>query len=115
MHLIDINDLESNADITVDACIVGAGAAGITVASELDEASQTVCLIEAGSYAPDEETQSLYDIEVADNPVRQNFMSRVASSLDDRGLSDSTCRALATHPPVNGSCTVKNLHSASRW
>jgi choline dehydrogenase-like flavoprotein len=76
MKLIDVNELDSNSRITADICIVGAGAAGITLASELDGASQTVCLIESGSYGPDEETQSLCDIEVVGYPVRENFMSR---------------------------------------
>jgi choline dehydrogenase-like flavoprotein len=76
MHLIDINDLGSNSTIAADICIVGAGAAGITVASELDGSSQSVCLIESGSYGPDEETQTLYDVAVAGYPVRENFMSR---------------------------------------
>src|SRR5262245_36909055 len=76
MHPIDVNDLESHFAITADICIVGAGAAGITVASELNGSSQTVCLIESGSYGPDEETQSLCDVEIAGYPVRENFMSR---------------------------------------
>jgi hypothetical protein len=76
MRLIDVNDLDSNSALTADICIVGAGAAGITVASELDGSSQAVCLIESGGYGPDERTQSLYDIEVAGYPVRENFMSR---------------------------------------
>jgi choline dehydrogenase-like flavoprotein len=76
MPLIDLNDLESNSTASVDICIVGAGAAGITLATELDGCSQTVCLLESGSYGPDEETQSLYDLEVVGYPVRENFMSR---------------------------------------
>jgi choline dehydrogenase-like flavoprotein len=76
MPLIDVNDLESNTPIMADICLVGAGAAGITVATALDGSSQTVCLIESGSYGPDAETQSLYDLEVTGYPVRQNFMSR---------------------------------------
>jgi choline dehydrogenase-like flavoprotein len=76
MRLIDVNDLESNSVISADICIVGSGAAGITLATALDGSSHTVCLIESGSYGPDEETQSLYDLEVTAYPVRENFMSR---------------------------------------
>jgi choline dehydrogenase-like flavoprotein len=76
MPLIDVNDLESNATITADICIVGSGAAGITLATALDGPSHTVCLIESGSDVPDEETQALYDLEVTGYPVRENFMSR---------------------------------------
>jgi choline dehydrogenase-like flavoprotein len=76
MQLIDVNDLASNSAVTADICIIGAGAAGITVARELDGSSHTVCLLESGGYGPDEVTQSLYDIEVAGYPVRENYMSR---------------------------------------
>jgi choline dehydrogenase-like flavoprotein len=76
MRLIDVNDLESNSVISADICLVGSGAAGITLATALDGSSQTVCLIESGSYGPDDETQSLYDLEVAGYPVRENFMAR---------------------------------------
>jgi choline dehydrogenase-like flavoprotein len=76
MAFIDVNELKSNSDITGDICIVGSGAAGITIARELDGSSQTVCLIDSGSHGPDEETQSLYDIDVVGYPVRENFMSR---------------------------------------
>jgi choline dehydrogenase-like flavoprotein len=76
MRIIDVNELESNSAITTDVCIVGAGAAGITVATELDGSSQTVCLLESGSYTPDEETQSLYDIDSVGYPPRENYMSR---------------------------------------
>jgi choline dehydrogenase-like flavoprotein len=76
MHLIDVNDLEANSVISADICIVGSGAAGITLATVLDGSSHTVCLIESGSYGPDEETQSLYDLEVTGYPVCEDFMSR---------------------------------------
>src|SRR5262249_16566097 len=75
-NIIDVNELQSNSVIRADICIVGAGAAGITLSSELEGSCQTVCLIESGSFAPDEDTQSLYDLEIAGYPVRENFMSR---------------------------------------
>ena len=56
MRFIDINALEWNSGIAADVCIVGAGAAGITVATGLDGSPQTVCLLESGSYTSDEET-----------------------------------------------------------
>jgi choline dehydrogenase-like flavoprotein len=76
MRLTDVNDLESNSVISADICLVGSGAAGITLATALDGSSQTVCLIESESYGLDDETQSLYDLEVAGYPVRENFMAR---------------------------------------
>ncbi len=76
MKFIDVNELPEASTITADICIVGAGAAGIAVASELDGDAQTVCVIESGSYGPDENTQALYDLEVEGHPVRERFMSR---------------------------------------
>jgi choline dehydrogenase-like flavoprotein len=73
---INANELESSSYIDSDICIVGAGAAGITVARELDGSRHTVCLLESGDFGPDEATQSLYDLEVIGYPVRENFMSR---------------------------------------
>jgi choline dehydrogenase-like flavoprotein len=55
---------------------VGSGAAGITVARELDGSSETVCLIESRDYVPDEETQAVYDLTAVGHSVRENFMSR---------------------------------------
>jgi choline dehydrogenase-like flavoprotein len=76
MKIIDANELQTATALNADICIVGTGAAGITLASELDETSYTVCLIESGGYGPDEETQALYDLEIAGHPVREHFMSR---------------------------------------
>ena len=76
MNFIDVNELPSGSTIAADVCVVGAGAAGITVATELDGSAQTVCLIESGGFGPDEETQALYALEIAGHAVREKFMSR---------------------------------------
>jgi choline dehydrogenase-like flavoprotein len=76
MRFINANDLEPNTSIRADICIVGAGAAGITLATMLDGYSLSVCLIESGDHSPDEPTQALYDLEISGYPVRENFMSR---------------------------------------
>ena len=72
MRIVDVNELAAATTITADICIIGAG----TLAGELDGGALTVCLVESGNYGPDEATQSLYDVEVAGHPVRENFMSR---------------------------------------
>ncbi|HXH12301.1 MAG TPA: GMC family oxidoreductase [Alphaproteobacteria bacterium] len=76
MKIIDGHDLQPQATITADICIVGAGAAGITIASALDGSPHSVCLIESGGYGPDEATQSLYDVINVGYPMREHFMSR---------------------------------------
>lgn len=76
MSIIDANRLQPNSLLNTDICVVGAGAAGITLSRELNGSAQSVCLVESGSYDPDEDTQALYDVDIAGYPVRENFMSR---------------------------------------
>lgn len=76
MSFIDARESSLPATIETDLCIVGAGAAGITLASELQSSGIDVCLLESGGFTPDEETQSLYDLTSTGYPVRPNFMSR---------------------------------------
>jgi len=79
MSILDARRIESGATLEADVCIVGAGAAGITLAGALSKYGQdgtTVCLIEAGDVAPDEATQSLHDVSSIGYPVREDFMAR---------------------------------------
>nr|MBA3760629.1 GMC family oxidoreductase [Gemmatimonadales bacterium] len=48
-----------------DLCIVGAGAAGITLALELEATGLRVCLLEAGGAVYEAETQRLFEGEVS--------------------------------------------------
>ena len=74
--IIDANQLDAQIDIDTDVCIVGAGAAGIVLANELNQTSTDVCLIESGHEQPTEAGQALYDVENIGYPIRENFMSR---------------------------------------
>jgi choline dehydrogenase-like flavoprotein len=49
-----------------DLCIVGAGAAGITLALQFARGGASVLLLESGGRAPEAATQALYEGEVAD-------------------------------------------------
>src|SRR4051794_26368213 len=59
MH-IDARDLESNSIIEGDICIVGAGAAGITMALEWVNTPYKVILLEGGGFEYDDKVQELY-------------------------------------------------------
>ena len=48
-------------DLHTDVCIVGAGAAGITLACQLAETPISVLLLESGGFDFNEKIQSLYD------------------------------------------------------
>lgn len=76
MSFIDARDSSLPAAIATDVCIVGAGAAGITLASELQASGMDICLVESGGFTPDEEIQSLYDLTSTGYPIRANFMAR---------------------------------------
>jgi choline dehydrogenase-like flavoprotein len=57
---VDARTLPDGSLIEVDVCIVGAGAAGITIARELRGGRLRVALLESGWLTPDHVTQSLY-------------------------------------------------------
>ena len=76
MAVIDARMLSHGSAIDTDVCIVGAGAGGLTLAGALESAGRDVCVIEAGGFKPDEETQALHDIDCVGYPVRENYMGR---------------------------------------
>ena len=61
----DLNNLnnQNNFDALYDVCIVGAGAAGITIANKLSESGLNIILCEAGSEEYTEASQKNYDGE----------------------------------------------------
>jgi len=59
--LTDARDIPDGTEITADVCIVGAGAAGITIARELASSTRRVVVLESGFSDPEASTQALYD------------------------------------------------------
>src|SRR5437762_2126045 len=57
---IDASQVRPDSVIEADICIVGAGAAGITLAREFINQSQSICVLESGALQPEAETQALY-------------------------------------------------------
>jgi choline dehydrogenase-like flavoprotein len=58
--VIDARTLPHNHVLQADICIIGAGAAGISLAMEFIGGPYSVLLLESGGVDPDPETQSLY-------------------------------------------------------
>jgi choline dehydrogenase-like flavoprotein len=65
---IDARTLPANLTVEADVCIVGAGAAGITLARALSDGGRKVVLLESGGFEFDVATQSLYTGEVIGVP-----------------------------------------------
>ncbi|HEY0810255.1 MAG TPA: GMC family oxidoreductase [Longimicrobiales bacterium] len=59
--LIDGRQVPNGTTIETDVCVIGAGAAGITLALALGGTDRSVALIESGGFEFDRATQSLYD------------------------------------------------------
>lgn len=59
MH-IDARNLANNSVITGDICIIGAGAAGISMAMEWNNTGAKVILLEGGGFEYDDQVQDLY-------------------------------------------------------
>ena len=62
--LIDVKNLSSDFNLSFDICILGAGAAGITLARELAKHPFKVGLVESEGFEPDR-AQELYDGETS--------------------------------------------------
>jgi 2-polyprenyl-6-methoxyphenol hydroxylase-like FAD-dependent oxidoreductase len=77
MAVIDSRRLGSAFSVDTDVCIVGAGAAGLTLAGEMQRSSaRDICVVEAGGFQPDEDTQALHDLDSVGYPLRENHMAR---------------------------------------
>ena len=59
--ILDARQLPRDTVIDADICIVGAGAAGITLAREFIGHPFRICLLESGGFDFEEQTQSLYE------------------------------------------------------
>ena len=56
---LDARELPDGTDVMTDVCVIGAGAAGITIARDLVGSGLDVLLVESGGIDPDAETQGL--------------------------------------------------------
>lgn len=74
---IDATTLPGNTVIETDLCIIGAGAAGITLARDLSGSNQSVALFESGGFDFDQETQDLYKGDVIGQPYDPLDMDRL--------------------------------------
>ncbi len=67
---IDTRRIDEGSVIQAEVCIIGGGAAGITIARELDRAGIRTCLLESGGNRADHSTRDLYRGENVGLPYR---------------------------------------------
>lgn len=65
----NLNNLSSGSIVKADVCIVGAGAAGVSLALSLSGRGLKILLLESGFEFVDDKTQDLYAGEVADEKL----------------------------------------------
>ena len=64
----DFEEYEAGAVIRTDLCIIGSGAAGISLASEFLDTPWKVTILEGGGSRPEARSQDLYQAEIARLP-----------------------------------------------
>ncbi len=63
--IIDLQTTNENSEFECDVCIIGTGAAGLTIASEMLKSRLKIILVEAGGIEYEPETQALYNTEIS--------------------------------------------------
>lgn len=66
--IVDLNSVQDVPELVCDVCIVGAGAAGLAIATELLPAGKKIVILESGGFEPEPSTQVLYDAEISGLP-----------------------------------------------
>lgn len=77
MRPVDAAELAAGTVLESDIAVVGAGAAGITLALELARLGREVLVLEGGGRDPDPELQALHELESVGRPMRPNYLPRV--------------------------------------
>lgn len=80
--LLDARDLTEGSELQADVCIVGAGAAGITLARALSGGSLDVVLLESGGTDLDPATQALAEGAMTDGRFVNGFAHDQVIGLD---------------------------------
>jgi choline dehydrogenase-like flavoprotein len=65
----NLAELKSLGTIDADVCLIGGGAAGITIARQLEGSALRVCLVEGGSLKYETESQELFDGQNVGQPI----------------------------------------------
>ncbi|HBY96448.1 MAG: GMC family oxidoreductase [Ardenticatenaceae bacterium] len=89
---IDARTIPDNQVLETDVCIIGAGAAGITLAREFIDRPFRVSMLESGDFEYNQETQSLYEGENVGLPYYPLQASRLRYFGGTTNHWGGTCR-----------------------
>jgi choline dehydrogenase-like flavoprotein len=67
--LLDAREISGGTTLAADVCVIGAGAAGITLARALAGSGHSVLLLESGGFEFDDRTQALYRGKTVGLPI----------------------------------------------
>jgi hypothetical protein len=122
-----IIDTKQASSKIYDVCVIGAGAAGITIASELAKAKISVLLCEGGQDDYSEESQSLYKGKVVADPELDVAYSRLryfggttnhwggyCRPLDEYDFTECSFDSSIPTWPINRAALSKHLDEACK-
>ena len=66
--IVDLNSSQEVSDVHCDVCVVGAGAAGLAIATEMLKTHKNIVVLESGGLEHEPATQALYDVEISGLP-----------------------------------------------
>ena len=66
--IVDLREAAASTRLTFDLCIVGSGAAGLAIASEMSSGPLNVVVVESGGMDFEPPTQALYDVDISGLP-----------------------------------------------
>jgi choline dehydrogenase-like flavoprotein len=111
----DFSKLNDGTSVTADICIIGAGAAGITIAREFLGTRCKILVLEGGGFDPEADSQKLFESEVVGLPNTSVHDGRArvfgatttlwgGQALRGEGRSFSGCNARWRRIRIAGSC-----------
>jgi choline dehydrogenase-like flavoprotein len=77
MRPVDAARLAPGSELASEVVVVGAGAAGVTLALELARLGREVLLVEGGVRDPEPAIQALHEIEAVGRPMRPGYLPRL--------------------------------------
>jgi choline dehydrogenase-like flavoprotein len=91
---VDARGVPAGTALEVDVCVIGGGAAGITLARRFSRGSTRVAILESGGFEPDAATQSLYEGPQTGIPYFPLNVSRLRYFGGTTGHWGGTCRPM---------------------